>query len=131
MAAPSVLSNLKDDIARCDDRHGAGPVRPPLAEWAWRDCVHNAAKQLLLPVVRLPDVYRLLLVEDRRLTEEILAGRVTAQRRAQRLRELAQRIDLVEEGEPLARREPDRQTYGATADEIAAARTYLVEALTR
>lgn len=126
-----LLSDLKADIARCDSAHGPVARRQPAAERAWRACVHHAARQLLLPAVRLPDVYRLLLVEDVRLTDDVLAGRLGPERRAARLRELANRIDLVEGGEPLAKTRKTAGPYSPTVEEIIEARTYLVEVLSR
>lgn len=125
LSAPALLTDLQRDVAACDSRYGGGPER------LWRDCVHRAARQLLLPVVRLPDVYSLLLIEDKRLTEEILAGRGTVEARNRRLHDLAQRIELVEGGEPLATPAPSGQAYDPTADEIVATRTFLIEVLSR
>jgi hypothetical protein len=98
-------------------------------ERAWRRCLYATVEQLLLPAVRLGDLYRLLLIEDRRLTEALADGGIGREERADRLRELSDRIGNAGGNAPT----PAEAMYGAPAtdEEIAAARERLIEALAR
>ena len=124
-------ASLKDeivaDVARCDARHAHGPDKPAKQALAWRDCVHVSVRYFLLPAVRLPDLYRLLLVEDRRLVEAMVDGRIEREARARRLRELSHRIEAAGGDDPAPAR-PGRGSV-ATAEEIAAVREYLIDLL--
>ena len=126
---------IEVDLERCQRITGYAPslasesARLAPEEWDWRLCVHRAVEQLLVPVVRLADVYRLLLVEDRRLTQAVADGELDRGARAARLRDVSQRVEAVGGNDPAAvsrRNEPQ-----ATAEEIADAREIVIEALAR
>ena len=127
--SPKRSEVLKSDIARCDSSYAHGPAVPAADEQRWRDCVHLAARQLLLPAVRLPDIYSLLLVEDRRLSLAIAAGEADRAERSRRLRGLAERIEAVEAGDPARPAAGANDRAAAPPEEIEAARRYLVERL--
>lgn len=101
---PEARAMLDRHVHACSERHGYAPGRVEgtgpheilPGERAWRECVYSGIETLVIPHTGTPERYRALILEDRRMTEAVEAGRLT---RAERRRRLDGLIIEVEDAE--------------------------------
>lgn len=90
---PQARAALDHHVEQCSERYGldpessegAGPHEILPAERPWRECVYAGIETLVVPYTSMPGLYRSLVREDRRMTDDIEAGRLTRAERRQRL----------------------------------------------
>jgi hypothetical protein len=101
----SARTGFKDYVAQCTARYGyspeegstLGPYVLGANEREWRECVYQGIEQYLTPSSLTPEIYRQAIAEDRKLTDNVSAGKMTRAQRAARLQELISNIDRIEE----------------------------------
>ena len=92
----SIRERFKAYLDQCTAQYGYNPdaVRGvgehELApnERAWRECAYQGVKMILIPNSSVPDLYRILIAEDRTMTNQISAGTLTRQERRNRIEQL-------------------------------------------
>ena len=98
-------ARLDEYLAQCTARHGysleaganLGPHVLGAGEREWRECVYRGVEQYLMAGTPTPEIYRRAIAEDRKMTDDVAAGRVTRAERAARIQELLKEIDRIEE----------------------------------
>ena len=80
LAACATGPSLEEAMAAYDGREAACRTAHPADELAYRDCARTALEELVVPALPYAELrvgYRALLAEDRRLAEDVAAGRLS------------------------------------------------------
>lgn len=75
---------------------GLGEHELAPGEGDWRDCAYVGIKKFMIPNTTVPQLYQLLIVEDKAMTQLLLQGNITRMQRAKRIRALVGTIETFE-----------------------------------
>ena len=79
-----------------DAVQGVGEHELAPNELAWRACAYKGIETVLIPRASMPDLYRLLITEDRAMTEAVTVGTMTRQQRRDRIEKLFAEVSSQE-----------------------------------
>ena len=94
----------------CSSKYGYDPDSKNIeedrladGEKEWRSCIYEGINNLILPNTTIPEEYKELIAEDKRMTDAIEKGEMTRSDRKTRLLKLLENIRTLEEKEKAKR----------------------------
>lgn len=96
---------FKNHVVQCSQQYGydpteadrLGPNELGSGELAWRECVYQGLRDIVMPKSPIPQAYASAIAEDQALTEQVQRGELTRTERRKRLKDLLDGLRLGEE----------------------------------
>jgi len=98
------ISDINGEIDKCSKQHGYNPDdanklganQLGINERAFLNCVYSSVEEVLVPKSLMPDSYKNLIAEHKKMTDAVENSNMTRQQRTARVQEMLEKIKYSE-----------------------------------
>ena len=116
----------QEHVKQCTERHtynpdntsSLGPHELGVGEREWRECVYEGVEKYLIPNTISPEAYRKVIAEDREMTANVEAAKMTRAQRRARVEKIIGELEALEKKNKAKLEQQIKTTTGLMKNEM-------------